>query len=292
MLCYKLTRSHPRVLQANARKPPRTPSPTHTPTPKDENTILTPGDKKPLSTAMKCVMSLLFLYFLVVIMMKAIIFTKQIKLLYAKAKADMPDIPGMESKDDGLPVISNETKAKLAAAAAQKIVSDKIASVPGGAALNATTAYTKDLFMNMFSEEKLAKVMTNMAMVPMFCILITFCRLRARVDLETEPQVFAKTWMMVSTACLFVQVLSCMLPDIPETPGNTSCCSLAKGWLYFLEVVNLGGMLGLYAGIGVICYSIFGLRYKEDQVKGATLPAAAADASEAASASASGSGSE
>ena len=159
---------------------------------------------------MKCVMSLLFLYFLVVIMMKAIIFTKQIKLLYAKAKADMPDmpvkIPGMESKDDGLPVISNETKAKLAAAAAQKIVSDKIASVPGGAALNASTAYTKDLFMNMFSEEKLAKVMTNMAMVPMFCILITFCRLRARVDLETEPQDQAKLWMLISTICLFVQV--------------------------------------------------------------------------------------
>ena len=194
-MCYKLTPGSPPELLL-----------PHTPTPKDENTILTPGDKKPLSTAMKCVMSLLFLYFLVVIMMKAIIFTKQIKLLYAKAKADMPDIPGMESKDDGLPVISNETKAKLAAAAAQKIVSDKIASVPGGAAVNATTAYTKDLFMNMFSEEKLAKVMTNMAMVPMFCILITFCRLRARVDLETEPQDQAKNWMLISTICLFVQV--------------------------------------------------------------------------------------
>ena len=206
--------------------------------------------------------------------------------LYADAEANLTssgakkDDAAADATGAGAPLLEGKDKE-----------ADTKTVLPGGAA-GAAAGAAADTFKNMFSEEKLAKVMTNMAMVPMFCILITFCRLRARVDLETEPQVFAKTWMMVSTACLFVQVLSCMLPDIPETPGNTSCCSLAKGWLYFLEVVNLGGMLGLYAGIGVICYSIFGLRFKEDQVKGATLPAAAADAGEASSGSASGSGSD
>lgn len=43
-----------------------------------------------------------------------------------------------------------------------------------------------------------------------------------------------------------------MIPDVPETPGATGCCTCAKGFLYTMELINLAGMIGLYVGIGII----------------------------------------
>merc|ERR1711988_491480 len=106
--------------------------------------------------------------------------------------------------------------------------------------------------------------MTNMALVPMFCILITFCRLRARVDLQTEPQQFAKTAMIISTACLYVQILVCLLPRCPEKEGSTGF-SGAKAWAYTSMLINIAGTVGLYGGIAAICYGIFSLKFKQDE---------------------------
>ena len=120
--------------------------------------------------------------------------------LYADAEANLTssgakkDDAAADATGAGAPLLEGKDKE-----------ADTKTVLPGGAA-GAAAGAAADTFKNMFSEEKLAKVMTNMAMVPMFCILITFCRLRARVDLETEPQDQAKLWMLISTICLFVQV--------------------------------------------------------------------------------------
>ena len=55
---------------------------------------------------------------------------------------------------------------------------------------------------SLFSKKKLDMVMVQMQMVPMFSILCVFMRLRAKVDMESEPQAYAKTAMQVATAAL------------------------------------------------------------------------------------------
>lgn len=224
---------------------------------------------KPLSTAMSCVMSLLFLYFGVVIILKTITFKKQFTELFEKIQADtgvkVPSIPGMgkeETKaegEEGAPVSETAEPAATAGqgtTAASSLLENGVGQAK--AASEAAVGCVKD----MFSESKMEMIFANMSMVPMFCILITFCRLRARVDLESEPQPLAKTFMVVSTACLFLQILTCLLPNFPEKEGATGC-TFGKAWAYTLMILNVSGMVGLYAGIGVICYTIFTLKYKE-----------------------------
>ena len=119
-----------------------------------------------------------------------------------------------------------------------------------------------DWIKNLFSTETLSNILGNMIMVPMFCILITFVRLRSRVDLKSEPAPITKTWMQISTGCLMVQILICLLPMCPEKEGATGC-SMAKLWAYMLMLINIGGMVGLYVGIGYIITGALDLKYEE-----------------------------
>ena len=255
-----------------------------------------PGDTKPLSTAMQCVMSLLFLYFAVVVIQKTIIFKKDFAELFSKLEADtgvkipkMPTVGGgdaaakepakegdakegdakegdaAEAKgDEGAPVTEAAETAgddKTAAPAEGSDASSSLLVGGADAALNqskAAAGWVKD----MFSATKMEMVMANMAMVPMFCILVTFARLRARVDLESEPQPLAKLAMVMSTASLFVQILTCLLPNFPEKEGATGC-SMSKIWAYVLMLTNIAAMAALYAGIGIICYTIYTLKFQE-----------------------------
>ena len=265
----------------------------------EESTTLAPGQPKPLSTAMKCVMSLLFLYFLVLVIMKVITFKKQFSLLFDKMQADtgmtipsMPKIPGQDmipgmGEDASKPLLEGDADKKEgeddkkpegeAAAAPAESAAEKSKRLAMEQAMRAKamTAASVGWVKDMLSENKLQMVMTNMSLVPMFCILITFCRLRARVDLETEPQSFAKLAMVISTVCLYIQILIVLLPQCPETEGSTGM-SGAKVWAYTSMLINITGTLGLYGGVAVICYGIFSLKYKEHLVTGAAAAASAA----------------
>merc|ERR1719230_21799 len=105
-------------------------------------------------------------------------------------------------------------------------------------------------------------ILGNMAGVPMFCILIVFFRLRAKVDLETEPQDWAKTMMILATAALYVQILTCLIPTCPSEEGKVSMG--AKAMQFTMMVLNIAGMVCLYGGIIAIIYAIFTLPYKYD----------------------------
>lgn len=247
---------------------------------------LKPGDLKTLSTAMKCVMSLIFLYLLVTVIMKVIAFKAQMMTLYNKMQSDMaflPDVPEVptipnpldkkeeakegeeaEKKEGEEAPLNPQDQAKAAAAAAAE-------------RSRAALAGTMSWVTNMFSMEKLSTIQNAMGLVPMFCILIVFTRLRAKVDLQTEPQEYAKTWMIVSTACLFLQILTCLLPQFPEEMDENGKpkpgISFGKIWAYITIGLDITGTVGVYGGIGVICYSIFNLKFQNDKlVAGGAAP--------------------
>jgi hypothetical protein len=210
---------------------------------------ISPDGHKPLSMAMKCVLTLLFMYFLVIVMLKTIEFKKQVYELYGKFAEDTGMKKAKVDEGEGEAAVAADT-------------TEKSKGLMGGAV---------HAVADMFSENKLQMIMTNMALVPMFCILITFFRLRARVDLKTEPQKFAKTWMLISTICLVVQVFSVVLPQFPvseDTSSGMRMCS--KAWTYTLMIVNITGTALLYGGVGVIVYAIFTLRYEEDKYNAVT----------------------
>ena len=128
----------------------------------------------------------------------------------------------------------------------------------------AMTAATVGWVKESLSETKLNMVLNNMSLVPMICILFTFCRLRAMVDLETEPQHWAKNAMVVCTIALYIQILTCILPAFPEKEGATGW-SFAKIWAYTLALTDAGAMFCLFFGIVAIIAGIYTLKFQEDK---------------------------
>lgn len=252
---------------------------TRAPDEKESSALLTPGSPKPLSMAMKCVLSLVCLNFIVLFILKLIMFVGLMKDLYKDMQEDIartgmkvPDIP------DSAPPMTAGAGDKAAELAGK---------VPGGAAAAAAAARAKEEMMKMFGAEKLAEVNAAMTAVPMFCILMVFSRLRAKVDLETEPQKHAKQWMMIGTIGLFVEIMFTMLPSAKGFGNGVG----TRVYAYLLQLVKLFGMVATYAGIVILIVAIFNLKYKEDQMTPAASPtAAAADAAATATASADVSG--
>ena len=198
---------------------------------------LKPGDLRPLSTALRCVLSLLFLYFLVVIILKIVSFTSEIQKLSSAIRRDGD--------------VSQEQQGLLGG------------GVKSGGALSKSRAcgYCTDVF----SVARLQQVMMNMSLVPMFCVLLTFCRLRARIDLDTEPQTYAKNAMVAATLCLFAQIL---WTAVDSALG--ACCSSAGGQrslTYLTMAINVIATAGLCVDIVIICVGVVDLRYQQDQIE-------------------------
>lgn len=230
-------------------------------TPVNQTGPIKKGATKNPSTTMKCLLALSALYFMVVVLIKVLGFKVMFDKLFNKL---CEDIPG----GGRLAAAKNAAEAQ----ASSLVGGDGSSSEPLVAAENkardpsapSAPANPVDWVKNLFSTETLSNILGNMIMVPMFCILITFVRLRSRVDLESEPSKKTQTWMMVSTGCLMLQILVCLLPMIPETPGATGC-SFGKIWAYLVMLLNIGGMIGLYVGIVMIINGALSLTFQEHQ---------------------------
>ena len=99
-----------------------------------------------------------------------------------------------------LDAASPEARAKAEALAARK------AKIRAKAATKAPPADVGkgpwEMLKDLFGARKLKMVLQASGMIPMVSVLIVFARLRARVDLETDPQDWAKMVMQILTASL------------------------------------------------------------------------------------------
>merc|ERR1711871_613167 len=88
-------------------------------------------------------------------------------------------------------------------------------------------------------------------------------RLRAKVDMNSEPQRYAKDSMIVATAALFVQVLGILLPHWPER-ANVPPGTVTGPWLYkwFKIILEYGMVIALAVCIVIMSYSIFTIRFE------------------------------
>jgi len=236
--------------QAHKLNAPATPAAAPADTDK-EPSILVPGQVKPLSVAMQCVMSLLFLFFLVTIFRKVIDVKDEVMDLASGDK--VTTAASSEASQSGQDPADDADGADNADGAEEAKKKDSVEE---------TNKKDKDYIQMM--KKKLDALTTAMMLVPMFCILITFCRLRARVDLDTEPQPQAKLWMRVSTLALIVEILMAVFPK-----GNRNGETGAKILFYLVKITDLLAIIALYVGVGFICVSIFTLKYQEDKLRAA-----------------------
>ena len=111
-----------------------------------------------------------------------------------------------------------------------------------GAAMNSV----KGIFTGFFSLQSMQSMLNAMALVPMLAILILFARMRAVMDLQSEPQDWAKVFFLLAAASIYITAISVIF--FPKS--GSGCC------YWFGKVIDWASMLMLYGSILVIMASI------------------------------------
>ena len=81
-------------------------------------------------------------------------------------------------------------------------------------------------------------MMAQCEQIPMLCVLILFCRLRARIDLEgSQPQPYAKQAFVIAAVLIYLQVL---LASVVSTHTQVLLCKqLSTSILKCVVLVNI-----------------------------------------------------
>ena len=103
-----------------------------------------------------------------------------------------------------------------------------------------------NIMVGFFSLEAMHAISVTISGVPMLCILITFTRIRAVVDLHTAPQAYARGSFIATALCVYTQALAVVFLR-----------SSSRGCLYWTgKVLDWLATLIMYLGITCIIVSI------------------------------------
>ena len=85
-------------------------------------------------------------------------------------------------------------------------------------------------------------MMAQCEQIPMLCILILFCRLRARVDLEgSQPQPYAQQAFIIAAVLIYLQV---MMASVVSTHTQVLLCKqVATSLLKCIVLVNISTII-------------------------------------------------
>ena len=169
-----------------------------------------------LSIAMRAVLMLVFLFFIVQTIIKVI----QTKIEIGAASGL---VSGSHHDEEGAPVGAYH--------AADDAPAHK-------------KAY--NMFVGFFSLQSMNAMVNTMNVVPMLCILMIFARLRASVDLHTAPQAYARGFFITSSLAIYIQALTAVV--FPRS--GKGCCY----WVG--QILDWVATLVLYLGVVCIIVSV------------------------------------
>ena len=207
-------------------------------------------ETKPLSTAMKCCITLLITYFIVQ------------TLILISREGMMSKVTGMGKKNDDIDIEGAEE------------------GLLSGSASNAGSA-AAGCCASLLDEKKLAKTTDTLAFVPMLCIIMVFARLRAN-DMGLDPQMWGQMAMWCATIAILVQTIIVLaFPSLESGDGSDDDegaplsanaqnrveedDSANSSFIALLgKIIRFTAVASLYAGVIVLIVSIITLRKEKE----------------------------